>query len=273
MRRAEAAYWVRALDEAHAFMATTARHPISESLDPVVSIEAAAQAAGIPLVCLATPHPSGRPRDHRIRRANVEPLLAAAVAFADRGLTLVIEDGLRSVETQAETAASPFVIDTLAQMLAAADPTVDDERIIRRLGAMVAATPATAGHVAGAAVDVTVLDADGHELDRGGPYLDLSARMPMASPYITADQRAARALITDVMSAHGLVAYPHEFWHYSRGDTLAATALGDPAPAVFGPVRVAPDGRVTPIGDAHRAFNGPEVLTAAVRRAMQASGR
>jgi D-alanyl-D-alanine dipeptidase len=264
----EATYWVRALDEAHAFMATTEQHPIADCLDPVVPIEPAARAAGVPLVCLTTPHPSGRPRDHRIRQANVEPLLAAAWAFADRGLTLVLEDSLRSPAAQAQTAASPAVVETLAAILSAADPQVTDEQIIHRLGAMVAATPATAGHVAGAAIDITVRDADGRELDRGAPYLDLSARMPMASPYLTPGHKANRALITDVMTTHGFVAYPYEFWHYSRGDGLAATAIADSRPAIFGPVHVARDGITTPLPTPHEPFNPPSLLIAAVRRAM-----
>jgi D-alanyl-D-alanine dipeptidase len=269
MRREESAYWLQALGEAHTFMADAAQRAVVECHDPVVSIEAGAQSAGVRLVCLATPHPSGRPRDHRIRQANLEPLLAAAASFADRGLTLVIEDALRSTATQAQTATSPAVVHTLAGLLASADRDVGDQEIIDGLGAMVAATPATAGHVAGAAVDIAVRDAEGRELDRGGPYLDLSARMPMASPYVTDDQRAVRAFITGVMSAHGFVAYPHEFWHYSRGDALAATAIGDPAPAVFGPVHVQPDGRVESIDEPHRPLNPPQVQVAAIRRAIE----
>jgi hypothetical protein len=75
----------------------------------------------------------------------------------------------------------------------------------------------------------------GLELDRGGPYLDMSARTPMLSPFISASSAEAREQITAVMLKHGFVAYPFEFWHYSGGDVFAACIDPDQA-AVYGPV-------------------------------------
>lgn len=265
----EAAYWIAALDDATRFMAAAGRHPVAESLEPVVPIVPRAAAAGVRLVCLDTPHPAGRARDHRLRVSNVEPLLAAAAAFADAGYTLVIEDALRSVDTQRATAASSAVIGALASVMADADPRASDERIVERLAAVVAATPKTAGHVAGAAVDVSVRDTQGRELDRGARYLDLSARMPMASPFVSEHQRAARALISEVMDRHGFAAYPAEFWHYSRGDALAAVALDSAEAAVFGPVHVADDGRVTAVQDVHAPLNEAARIVAAIRSSMR----
>jgi D-alanyl-D-alanine dipeptidase len=265
----EADYWIDALDEATRIMAVAHRHPVDECLEPVVPIAAGAEAAGVRIVCLATPHPSGRARDHRVRRSVLRPLLKAAAEFADQGYMLVVEDALRTVDAQRETAASPVIVATLAGVLAQADPDATDEQLVARLAAIVAATPKTAGHVAGAAVDITVRDADGQALDRGGPYLDLSARMPMASPFLTEEQRDVRAFITGVMARSGLVAYPAEFWHYSRGDSLAAAALGTVEPAVYGPVRVAPDGQVTPVEDVDAPLNRPETLVTAIREALR----
>jgi D-alanyl-D-alanine dipeptidase len=266
---AEAEYWIDALDGATRIMAAADRHPVDESLEPVVPIASGAQAAGVRIVCLATSHPSGRPRDHRVRSSVLAPLLGAAAEFADQRYTLVVEDALRTVDAQRQTAASPVIVATLAGVLAEADPDVTDEQLVGRLAAIVAATPKTAGHVAGAAVDITVRDPDGRALDRGGPYLNLSARMPMASPFVTEEQRDVRAFITGVMARGGLVAYPAEFWHYSLGDSLAAVVLGMPEPAVYGPVRVAPDGQVTPVENVHAPLNRPEALVAAIREALR----
>jgi hypothetical protein len=98
--------------------------------------------------------------------------LLGAGAFADRGLTLVIER--QSAQPgRSGPAASPHGGRTPTAILSAADPEVTEEQIIHRVGAMVAASAATAGHVAGAAIDITVRDADGRQLDRGAPYVDL----------------------------------------------------------------------------------------------------
>jgi hypothetical protein len=64
-----------------------------------------------------------------------------------------------------------------------------------------------------------------------------------------------------VTATHGFVAYPYEFWHYSRGDGLAATATADSRPAIFGTVHVARDGITTPLQRPHEPFT-PSLLIA-----------
>jgi len=194
-------------------------------------------------------------------------LLGAASDIHDLGLVLVV--GLRSLATQRDTCASPAVIGQFARLLTELDPTASDEDIVERLSVMVAATPKTAGHTAGAAVDVSVRHRDGSDLDRGGPYLELSERMPMSSPFVTGEQAAARELVTTAMARHGLITYPYEFWHYSRGDALAAVAADSDEVAVYGPVDAAADGSVTPIGQPLVALHAPATLVAAVRGAMR----
>lgn len=273
--RSEArAYWLESLTAGVRFMATADGHPLAECLESLVSIPAAAAAAGVPIDCLDSPHPVGRARDHRIRRANVEPLLAVAGDLHSQGLTLVIEDALRSSQTQRDAASSATVLRAYGEVLAWIDPQASDRQIIERLGVICAATPITAGHTAGAAVDVSVRRADGSDLDRGGVYLDFTERMPMASPFVDAEQAHVRELITAAMAKQGFVAFPFEFWHYSRGDVLAAVASGSSEPARFGPVDVAPDGSVSPVRDVHAPLGEPAAIVSAVRAAIhEARGR
>lgn len=262
------AYWLQSLADGARFMAAASEHPLAECLEPLVSIEEAVARTGAPIVCLDSPHPVGRARDHRIRRGNLEPLLAVSRDLHAQGFMLVVEDALRSPQTQRDAAASRLLARRVGEMLACADPKAGDRKIVERLGTICAATPITAGHVAGAAVDVSVRRADGSELDRGAVYLDLSERMPMSSPFVEAEQARARELITAAMARQGFIAYPFEFWHYSRGDVLAALASGSSDPAIYGPVHAAADGSVTPVDDLQAPLGDPAVLVSAVRAAI-----
>jgi D-alanyl-D-alanine dipeptidase len=262
-------YWLQSLAEGARFMAAASEHPLAECLEPLVSIEEAVARTGAPIVCLDSPHPVGRARDHRIRRGNLEPLLAVARSLDAQGFTLVIEDGLRSPQTQRDAAASRLLARRVGEMLAWADPNAGDQEIVEHLGVICAATPITAGHVAGAAVDVSVRRADGSELDRGAPYLDLSERMPMSSPFVDVEQARARELVTAAMAGQGFIAYPFEFWHYSRGDVLAAVASGTSDPAIYGPVHAAADGSLAPVEDLQVPLGEPAALVGAVRAAIR----
>jgi D-alanyl-D-alanine dipeptidase len=107
----------------------------------------------------------------------------------------------------------------------------------RRISVLTATVPKFANHTCGSAVDVSILHrGTGRELDRGGPYLDLSERTPMDSPFISREARRNRGLINRIFAEHGFLAYPYEFWHYSHGDADHALLSGLNTPAVYGPV-------------------------------------
>lgn len=123
------------------------------------------------------------------------------------------------------------------------------ELMLCRVSALIATRCRVGTHVSGSALDISVLDrATGEELDRGGPYVEISERTPFASPFITPEERRKREMIDGVMSRHGWIAYPYEFWHYSAGDAYAGRLLNTGRAARYGPVRFA-DGNITPISD------------------------
>jgi zinc D-Ala-D-Ala dipeptidase len=69
-------------------------------------------------------------------------------------------------------------------------------------------------HSRGAAVDVTLVDASGHELDMG---TDFDAFTPLAfhgALDITPLQQKNRALLLGIMTAAGWDFYRNEWWHY-----------------------------------------------------------
>jgi len=96
-----------------------------------------------------------------------------------------------------------------------------------------------APHVAGAAVDLTLVDSGGRELDLGTP-VDATPEQSGGACYFDAPlagrhARASRELLAQVLRGAGLVNYPTEWWHWSYGDRYWALMTGATA-AVYGPV-------------------------------------
>ncbi|MFC5885693.1 M15 family metallopeptidase [Kitasatospora sp. CM 4170] len=105
--------------------------------------------------------------------------------------------------------------------------------------------PGIAPHSAGAAVDVTLADAGGRELDLGtrmnaDPEESEGACYTHAAD-ISEEARANRRLLGTVLVAAGLVNYPTEWWHWSFGDRYWALITGETA-ACYGPTEITPLG-------------------------------
>jgi D-alanyl-D-alanine dipeptidase len=69
-------------------------------------------------------------------------------------------------------------------------------------------------HNRGAAVDLTLVDATGKELDMPTPFDSFELRAGQFSMEPTAQQRANRALLRQVMQRVGLEYLKTEWWHY-----------------------------------------------------------
>jgi len=80
-------------------------------------------------------------------------------------------------------------------------------------------------HSFGMALDLTILDAEGRELDMGTGFDDLTERShPKLEPVllargeITLEQIANRQLLRDAMAQAGFHGISTEWWHYDCGD-------------------------------------------------------
>ncbi|MEU6880387.1 M15 family metallopeptidase [Streptomyces sp. NPDC046712] len=98
--------------------------------------------------------------------------------------------------------------------------------------------PEIAPHSAGSAVDLTLADPDGRELDLG-TRMNASPEESVGACYthaagITAEARRNREILGAALSGAGLVNYPTEWWHWSYGDRYWALETGASA-AVYGP--------------------------------------
>ena len=87
-------------------------------------------------------------------------------------------------------------------------------------------------HSTGAALDCTLLDAEGALVPMGGPVDDFSdravpeyfAKAPAGST--AADYHRHRELLRAVLASQDFVQHPGEWWHFSLGDQLWAWRLG-----------------------------------------------
>jgi D-alanyl-D-alanine dipeptidase len=215
--------------------------PVAESNEGVARIDQAAAAAGVDIAFSDRPHASGGPRIFLLRESLVVDLLAVAEALNGDGWRLRIEDGFRTREMQRALAESPAVLARVVERTVweTGEPDPPHDLLVRRLGALVASAPKLGTHMSASAVDVSVVDRrTGEELRRGGPYLEISERTPMASPFVSASERHVRDVVTACMADRGFVAYPFEFWHYSKGDAYGALLGDSPATARFGAVDI-----------------------------------
>lgn len=184
---------------------------------------------GEPLVRLGA---SLSPTRQRVR-AGLATRLEGAAAALPLGIALRVVEGHRAVEAQAAIVASYTAeLTSLHPGIDASDLTVLASRFV--------APVAVAPHVAGAAVDLTLVDACGDELDLG-TRIDATpeqsgGRCWFAAEGIGADARAHRDLLARVLGGAGLVNYPTEWWHWSYGDRYWALLTGA-AHALYGPVR------------------------------------
>jgi zinc D-Ala-D-Ala dipeptidase len=168
-------------------------------------------------------------------RAGLAERLRDADALLPPGVRLRVVEGFRPVEQQRA------IIASYAAELRQLHPgigTSELERLTSRFVSPVDVAP----HVAGAAVDLTLVDVCGDELDLGTP-IDATpeqsdGRCWFAADGIGADARAHRGLLAEVLGGQGLVNYPTEWWHWSFGDRYWALTTGAGS-ALYGPVDIA----------------------------------
>jgi hypothetical protein len=148
------------------------------------------------------------------------------------------------------------------------------ELVFRRAMCLVANVPLTGTHLAGAAVDISVLQRDdGSEVWRGKPYLEMSEYTPMDSPFVSAEERQNRQEITRVMERHGFLHYPGEFWHYNKGDSLYQIQARTGQAGRYGPVDWdRATNTVAPFEDPRALLTPLDVLESLIQQAMQRLG-
>ncbi|MET7904001.1 M15 family metallopeptidase [Streptomyces sp. NPDC005355] len=176
-----------------------------------------------------------RKEDHsgafaHLRKGVLTRLLKAQELLPD-GIRLLFIEGYRPPALQR------VYFERYADELQAAHPDWPPPQV-REAASRYVSPPEIAPHSAGAAVDLTLVSAAGQELDMGTP-VNASPEESDGACYtnaanVSSAARTNRQMLSDALTAVGLVNYPTEWWHWSYGDRYWALATGAPS-AIFGP--------------------------------------
>ncbi|MBN2295576.1 MAG: hypothetical protein JXM70_24310 [Pirellulales bacterium] len=271
------AYWAAQLDDAHDFMMKIMEYPVEDCGERLVSLPDAADAAGVEVFFSARPHANGSPRVFVLRKGQIDGFIHAAGRLNDRGWAMRVEDGYRNRMVQKSLGMVPAVFDAvLSKVVWELDGRAPQpDFLFKRLLTLVAQMPKIGTHMSGSAIDISVVDRDSREdVDRGGPYLELSELTPMDSHFVSPQAAGNRRAITDIMSEGGFVAYPYEFWHYSGGDAYEQCLRETGRPGRYGAVDFDPvSGEITPIENPCEHLNSLEEIQAEIQVSMQRLGR
>jgi zinc D-Ala-D-Ala dipeptidase len=248
---ARRAYWTEQMELGYEMVERLLTFPVAECGEGFAALPAAAEAAGVEMQFSETKIAGNLDRIFFVRAGLVDEVMAIGREMNDRGWILKIEEGYRTLEMQGALVRKPSVFDSILQKCSwengGAVPSV--EFVFRRAIVMVANIPKIGTHMSGSAIDISVFRrGDGREVWRGGPYIEVSEKTPMRSPFITEEELQNRLEITAVMEAHGFMHFPFEFWHYNQGDAGDHILNGKTEPARYGPVDWNPEtNEVTPV--------------------------
>lgn len=197
--------------------------PVEENGEPLADVRQA-------LLVDDRKHEDAHGAEFFLRRGVLDRLVTAQTLLPE-GLRLLFVEGYRPPALQRR------YFEEYAGELRAAHPdwTAD---AVRTAASRYVSPPEIAPHSAGAAVDLTLADADGRELDLG-TRMNASPEESDGGCYtgagnISCEARAHRAVLGAALSAAGLVNYPTEWWHWSYGDRYWALLTGASA-ALYGP--------------------------------------
>lgn len=112
---------------------------------------------------------------------------------------------------------------------------------LREAASRFVSPPEIAPHSAGAAVDVTLINRQGRELDMGtrvnASPEESSGACYTDAPGLSVRARTNRATLGRALATAGLINYGTEWWHWSSGDRYWALQTQQPA-ALYGPVEL-----------------------------------
>jgi len=161
-------------------------------------------------------------------RAGVAERLARVAAGLPDGVSLVVWDGYRPLETQRHLFNT--YVDELAVVHQDWPGDALEDAAARFVTPPSRSNVAPPPHLTGGAVDLTLGDGDGVPLDLG---TDFDAFVPEAAVHAVEGRegpvRDRRRLLYWSMAAEGFTAYVEEWWHFDHGDQFWSLATGLPA--------------------------------------------
>lgn len=148
-----------------------------------------------------------------VRDAIAQKLARIEATLRAKGYRLKIVYGYRHPEVQRR------YFETRKKALVAQYPGLIGDKLDAYTHNFVA-VPEIAGHPAGAAVDLTLIEADGSYIDMGTSIADYSdeEKIKTFANGLTVQQYENRKLLHDLMIDEGFAPFYGEWWHFSYGD-------------------------------------------------------
>lgn len=191
--------------------------PVVDNGEPLVDLR------GFGVACRPDSHKATDNDDWAHVRQGVAERLDAAQRMLPPATRFLVAEGYRPLSLQTR------YYDEHLSGLRAKYPDWDDDRLART-AALHVAPPEAAAHCTGGAIDLTLCDADGDELDMGTALNATPAasgnRCFTRHPAVTGAARANRTLFAHALFSQGFVNYPPEWWHWSYGDRYWAFSTG-----------------------------------------------
>ena len=165
-------------------------------------------------------------------RETVARRLVDAATNLPAGYRLLIKESLRPASLQ------KFYFERRLKRTLVEHPGMTEHEAIGRTAQFVA-PPWVAGHPCGGAIDITLSDRDGVELDLGCAYDEdeVASNGACFSHLVGLHpvSQAHRSTMFAALESAGFVNYPFEWWHWSYGDRYWAVVKQQPH-AVYGPL-------------------------------------
>lgn len=232
-------YWADQMEKGYELVQQIMAFEVRECGEGFASLQDAVNSEGVEILFSTSKIAGELDRVFFIRESLVRDVIAIGRRMNERGWILKIEDGYRSLSMQKQLGSKAELFDAiLRKCIWENDGVIPPvELVFRRGSVLIANVPKVGTHMSGSAIDISVFRRDdGSEVWRGNPYLEMSERTPMRSPFVEDSSLQNRLEITAIMESYGFMHFPFEFWHYNKGDALGHILTGNPAPARYGPV-------------------------------------
>ncbi|PIR55192.1 D-alanyl-D-alanine dipeptidase [Candidatus Peregrinibacteria bacterium CG10_big_fil_rev_8_21_14_0_10_36_19] len=168
----------------------------------------------------------------KLRSGVMEKLIEAQKAL--NGMKFKIWDGFRTIETQG------ILYEDYRNRLKSLHPEWNDEEIKKAVEIFVSFPShdklKPAPHNTGGAVDLTIVDSNGMELNMGTPFDEFTERA-YTNHFSDGEVFKNRMLLKETMESVGFVNYEEEWWHFSFGDQMWAHMTGE-SEAIYGSIEL-----------------------------------
>lgn len=152
-------------------------------------------------------------------RESVAGKLKLAQSFLPKGHKLMLRCGHRSLNIQKKR------YEWMYAKLKKKNPDWNSEKLRDETSKCVAPPDIIPPHSTGGAVDLSIINSNGRQLDMGTKLGKFTEKTYTDSDKISPQARKNRKLLIYVMTKAGFINYPTEWWHWSYGDRYWAAVL------------------------------------------------